>query len=59
MARVAHTWASLSNACHYHAYELVPTAEELTGWIETVEEFAGCSQRVTGVSERYRLDIGG
>lgn len=44
MARVAHTWASLSNACHYHAYELVPTAEELTGWIETVEEFAGCSQ---------------
>ena len=41
-ARVAHTWAALSNACHYHSYELVPTAGELEGWIETVDAFAGC-----------------
>ena len=40
-ARVAHTWAALSNACHYHSYELVPTAGELEGWIETVDAFAG------------------
>ena len=29
---------------HYHSYELVPTAGELEGWIETVEEFAICSR---------------
>ena len=40
-ARVAHTWAALSNACHYHSYELVPTAGELEGWIETMDAFAG------------------
>ena len=40
-ARIAHTWSALSNACHYHSYELVPTAGELEGWIETVDAFAG------------------
>jgi hypothetical protein len=29
----AYLWAALSDACHYHAYELTPTAGELTGWI--------------------------
>lgn len=39
MARLAHqTWASLSHACHHHAYELAPTAAELQRWIETVCE---------------------
>jgi hypothetical protein len=33
-AQAAHTWAALSNACHYHRYELAPTAAELTGWID-------------------------
>ena len=37
-ARVAHAWSALSNACHYHSYELVPTAAELEGWIETVTD---------------------
>jgi len=27
----------LSSACHYHPYELAPTAAELTGWIDDVE----------------------
>lgn len=39
-ARVAreasYVWAALSGACHYHAYELAPTAGELTGWIDAV-----------------------
>lgn len=31
-----YVWASLSEACHYHAYELAPTAGELTGWLDAV-----------------------
>jgi hypothetical protein len=27
----------LSRACHHHAYELAPTAEELTGWLAETE----------------------
>lgn len=34
--QTAYTWAALSNACHYHPYELAPTAAELTGWINDV-----------------------
>jgi hypothetical protein len=30
-------YSALSNACHYHPYELAPTAGELTGWISDVE----------------------
>jgi hypothetical protein len=37
--RVSYAWAGLSRACHVHAYELPPTASELTGWISIVEEF--------------------
>jgi hypothetical protein len=29
-------WATLSEACHYHAYELAPTASELTNWLDAV-----------------------
>jgi hypothetical protein len=35
--QVTYTWAALSNACHYHPYELAPTAAELTGWLNDVE----------------------
>jgi hypothetical protein len=34
--QVAYTWAALSNACHYHPYELAPTSGELTAWISDV-----------------------
>lgn len=34
--QVAYTWAALSNACHYHPYELAPTSAELSGWIDDV-----------------------
>ena len=32
-----HTEAALSRACHYHPYELAPSAAELTSWISDVE----------------------
>jgi hypothetical protein len=34
---VAMTWAALSRACHYHPYELAPTAAELDGWFGAVD----------------------
>jgi hypothetical protein len=36
--RVAYAWSGLSRACHQHAYELPPTAEELAAWLEIVEQ---------------------
>lgn len=33
----AYLWGVLSRACHQHAYELSPTAEELSGWLDGVE----------------------
>ena len=35
--QVAFANAALTAACHYHPYELAPTAAELTGWIADVE----------------------
>ncbi len=32
--RVAYLSAALSRACHYHSYELAPTATELTRWLD-------------------------
>lgn len=34
--QVRYTWAALSSACHYHPYELAPTAVELARWISDV-----------------------
>ena len=34
--QVSYVWAALSGACHYHAYELAPTATQLNGWIDAV-----------------------
>lgn len=35
--QVSYTWWALSRACHLHAYELAPTAEELDTWIEVAD----------------------
>lgn len=35
--RLAYVWYRLSSALHHHAYELPPTAAELTGWIAAIE----------------------
>ena len=40
VAALTHAWNALSRACHHHAYEVAPTAEELSGWIGTVSAFA-------------------
>jgi hypothetical protein len=32
--QAAYLLAALSRACHYHSYELTPTAAELTGWLD-------------------------
>jgi hypothetical protein len=37
-ARVAYLIAALSHACHYHQYELAPTAAELTSWLDQAAE---------------------
>ena len=34
--QVSYVWAALSAACHYHPYELAPTATQLNGWIDAV-----------------------
>lgn len=35
--QIAFTYAALSGACHFHPYELAPTATELSRWINDVE----------------------
>ena len=36
--RAYFAWTALSRACHHHVYELAPTAEELSRWIDDVED---------------------
>ena len=38
-------WATLSGACHYHAYDLAPTREELRGWRDVVLEVVDRTER--------------
>jgi len=35
---ISYAWAALSTACHYHPYQLAPTAAQLSGWINKVGE---------------------
>jgi len=44
-SRVAYLLGALSQACHYHPYELAPTAAELVGWLDEI------AQIVTQVQE--------
>lgn len=39
-ATASYAWASLSTACHYHPYELAPSAPELRSLIATVADVA-------------------
>ena len=41
--RVSYAWAGLSRACHQHAYELPPTAAEITAWADTVDQLVNAS----------------
>ena len=42
-------YAALSSACHYHPYELAPTASELTGWIADVETLVAKIPSLDGI----------
>jgi hypothetical protein len=45
--RVAWTWSALSRASHHHAYELPPTASELSAWFDATEALVGEVGRIT------------
>jgi hypothetical protein len=45
--RVAWTWSALSRASHHHAYELPPTASELSTWFDATEALVREVTRVT------------
>ena len=36
-SRIRYAWHGLSVACHHHAYDLPPTAQELEGWLTDIE----------------------
>jgi hypothetical protein len=53
--QVAYAYAALSCACHYHPYELAPTAAELTRWITDVETLIS---RITSPERLARAGMG-
>jgi hypothetical protein len=46
-SRAAYVFAALSRACHYHSYELAPTAAELTGWLDQAAQIVTQLQTAT------------
>jgi hypothetical protein len=42
--RAAYLFAALSRACHYHSYELAPTATELTRWLKETADLVALMQ---------------
>jgi hypothetical protein len=36
--RVSYAWSELSNATHHHAYDLAPSATELSMWLEAAQD---------------------
>jgi hypothetical protein len=40
-------FAALRHACHYHPYELAPTAAELTGWLDQAAQIVTQLQTAT------------
>ncbi len=39
-AEAVEAWHVLSRACHHHAYELAPTAQELRRWLQQVRSIS-------------------
>ena len=48
--RAAYLFAALSRACHYHPYELAPTAAELTGWLDQAAQIVTQVQATSATS---------
>jgi len=49
-SRTVYLLAALSHACHYHPYELAPTAAELTGWLDQAAQIVTQIQAVSAAS---------
>jgi hypothetical protein len=49
-SRAAYVFAALSRACHYHPYELAPTAAELTGWLDQAAQIVTQLQTATAAT---------
>jgi hypothetical protein len=47
-SRAAYLLAALSEACHYHPYELAPTAAELVGWLDETAQLVTRMQEARG-----------
>jgi hypothetical protein len=45
-------WNSLSRACHAHPYDLPPTAVELGGWLEAVDQLRRAVDAIPAVAAR-------
>ena len=48
--RAAYLLAALSEACHYHPYELAPTAAELVGWLDETAQIVTRMQEASAAS---------
>ena len=46
-SRIRYIWHGLSVACHHHAYELPPTAQELEGWLTDIEALVEEAERLS------------
>ena len=51
-ARAAYLIGALSRVCHYHPYELAPTAAELTGWLDQAAQVVTQMQAASVSSAR-------
>jgi hypothetical protein len=53
-SRAAYLLAALSQACHYHPYELAPTAAELVGWLDETAQIVTRMQEASAASTSQR-----
>jgi hypothetical protein len=51
--RAAYLSAALSRACHYHPYELAPTATELTRWLHETADLIALLRSRAGQLPRH------
>ncbi len=56
--RADYLYAALSRACHYHSYELAPTATELTRWLNETTELVTIMRGRAGINGPVRLTGG-
>jgi hypothetical protein len=52
-SRAAYLSAALSRACHYHPYELAPTATELTRWLNEAADLIALLRSPAGKLARH------